>query len=102
MTVSAEKPLRSAKHYCALQVKTTPLPELSVFGTETKISSCHWSVPYITPQFIPRDTAKVALKIITLSTRFYVKVTVYSERAADLRFEVLGLSPWITSCVHFG
>lgn len=100
MTVSAEKHLTSAKHYCALQLKTMPLPELSVFGTETKSSSGHWSMPHITPQFIPRGTAKVALKIINLSSRFYVKVIVYS-RAINLRLEVLYLSPKVLHLLAF-
>lgn len=42
----------------------TILSVLSVSGTEAKISSCHWPMPYITAWLIPRDTAKTALQIL--------------------------------------
>lgn len=96
--MSAEKILRSAKHYCVLQVKTTPFSELSPY-LELKLKlAAAISMPYITPWRIPKDTAKAALQTIRSKHVVLCGSNSTVERATGVGLEFLGFSPSCSSC----
>lgn len=83
MTVSAEKSLRSTKHYCVLQVRTTPFSELSPY-LEMKLKLA------AAISLFPGPCSKLLCKLFSLSMWSSVEVTLYSRGSNRFRVRISG------------